>query len=217
LHIRYRAAASFRVLGMEWVAKKPEFIGGLDEVACRCKTAAGRKLISGYKKFLDANGNRPPRFKDLDIADFVAAVPHIALGSVIKGKSCEFRIIGEELRGRMGFPAPRVNYYDYVPPNRVASVKRVMEMVVGIPCGFRADLEQIYSSGQSTLAEAIGLPLAPGRDGEDGQILFSDQMTEDLGFSADKKQTLLGANLVQRDLIDLGFGIDTTYEDLVRV
>ena len=201
---------------MEWVSKKPEFVGNLDQVRDRCKTAAGRRLIAGYSKYLRANGNKPPKFTDLDIADFAAITPHFALCSVIKDIRCEFRIIGENLRERMGFPVTRVNYYDYVPADRVASVKRIMETVVETPCGFRADLEQVYTSGQSTHAEAIGLPLAPARSGESGQILFSDQTTEDLGFSAEEKNTLLGANLLQRDFIDIGHGVDPTYEDLVR-
>ena len=202
---------------MEWIPKKPDIVRGLDQLLGRCRTVSGRQLITGYGKYLEANGNRPPKFTDLDIADFVVSVPNIALCSVIKDTSCEFRIIGEELRQRMGFPAARVNYYDYVPADRVASVKHVMETVVGIPCGFRADLEQVYSTGQTAQAEAVGLPLAPARDGEYGQILFSDQTTDDLGFGPEKKQTLLGANLLQRDFVDLGYGTDMSHEDLVRV
>ena len=201
---------------MEWVSKKPEFVGGLDRVAERCKTESGRSLIASYSKYLQSNGNRPPKFSDLDIADFATITPHFALCSVIKDQRCEFRIIGESLRERMGFPANRVNYYDYVPANRVASVKRIMETVVETPCGFRADLEQVYTSGLTTYAEAVGLPLAPVRNGESGQILFSDQTTEDIGFGAKEECTLLGANLLQRDFIDIGYGVDSTYEDLVR-
>lgn len=201
---------------MGWVPKKPEFVGNLDEVAERCKTDSGRCLIASYAKYLRANGNQPPRFTDLDIADFVASVPFIAVCSVIRGKSCRFRLIGENLRERMNFPKPNVNYYDYVPTDRVASVKRVMEMVIDLPCGFRADLEQVYTSGQMTFAEAIAMPLAPAREGEDGQILFSDQTTEDLGFGTKQVHTLMGANLLRRDLVDLGHGVDPSYEDLVR-
>lgn len=201
---------------MEWVSKKPEFVGGLDRVADRCKTESGRRLIAGYLKYLHANGNHPPKFTDLDIADFATITQHFALCSVIKDQRCEFRIIGENLRERMGFPVTRVNYYDYVPADRVASVKRIMETVVETPCGFRADLEQVYTSGQTTYAEAVGLPLAPVRSGESGQILFSDQTTEDLGFSDKEESTLLGANLLRRDFIDIGYGVDPTYEDLVR-
>lgn len=202
---------------MEWVSKKPEFVGNLDEISARCKTESGRRLIAGYAKYLHANGNHPPKFTDLDISDFAASTPHIALGSVIKDHRCEFRIIGENLRERMSFPTARVNYYDYVPADRVASVKRVMEMVVETPCGFRADLQQVYTSGQLMYAEAVALPLAPARDGEAGQILFSDQTTEDLGFGPKENQALLGANLVRRDIIDIGHGIDHTFEDMVRV
>lgn len=201
---------------MEWVSKKPEFVGDLDRIVDRCKTASGRSLIASYSKYFRLNGNSPPKFSDLDIADFTAIAPHFALCSVIKDMRCEFRIIGENLRERMGFPATRVNYYDYVPTNRVASVKRIMETVVETPCGFRADLEQVYTSGQTTYAEAVGLPLVPARSGESGQILFSDQTTEDIGFGAKEECTLLGANLLQRDFIDIGYGVDPTYEDLVR-
>lgn len=202
---------------MKWVSRKPEFVGDLDQVHGRCTNHSARRLIAGYTKHFQANGGRPPKFTDLDIADFALSTPHMALCSVIKGDRCEFRIIGEELRERMGRPAAFVNYYDYVPANRVASVRRVMEMVVETPCGFRADLEQVYTSGQSTKAEAVGLPLAPARADEAGQILFSDQMTDDLGFNPGEERTLLGANLLKRDMIDIGFGIDPSYEDLVRV
>lgn len=202
---------------MKWISRKPEFVGGLDQVAARCKTDSARHLAHAYKSYFDANGGRPPKFTDLDIADFIPSVPTIAVCSVIKNTSCQFRIIGEDLRQRMGFPVTRVNYYDYVPADRVASVRRIMEMVVRKPCGFRADLEQVYTSGQTMHAEAIALPLAPARDGEDGQILFSDQTTEDLGYGAKEKHTLLGANLLKRDLVDLGFGVDSRYEDLVRI
>lgn len=212
-----REAGNLKDLDMPWISKKPEIIGGLDQISDRCKTDSARALVSSYTKYLEANDNKPPKFTDLDIADFLPSVPNIALCSVIKDTSCQFRIIGEDLRERMGFPVTRVNYYDYVPADRVASVKRVMEMVVETPCGFRADLEQVYTSGQTMRAEAIGLPLAPARDGEDGQILFSDQTTEDLGFGVKQLKTLLGANLLSRDLVDIGFGVDIGYEDLVRM
>ena len=52
--------------------------------------------------------------------------------------------------------------------------------------------------------------------GVDGFILFSDQA---LGRRAGAPATpprLLGANVRRRDLIDLGFGVDTGFRDLVH-
>jgi len=90
-----------------------------------------------------------------------------------------------------------------------------MNMVVQVPCGFRAEIEQQYSGRLVRRIEAMAMPLASEEPGVDGFILFGDcEIEADVGV-VPEDTTLVGANVVKRQVIDLGHGIDPTFHDIV--
>jgi hypothetical protein len=151
------------------------------------------------------------------LAPFVAAVPHFALLAVTLSGPCVYRLAGETLQQRLGFDPKGHDYYDFVPQVRLAHARRAMEMMIRRPCGFCALVEQTYEDGATRTIETLGLPLADNEPGADGFILFADcALPEPASYQAPGKRWL-GANILRRDLIDLGFGVDSDFVDLVRV
>ncbi|MBK8157771.1 MAG: hypothetical protein IPK59_02905 [Rhodospirillaceae bacterium] len=121
------------------------------------------------------------------------------------------------MKERVGFNVKGRNYYDFVPSERRVSAARAMHMVIETPCAFRAEIRQTYSGGHGLVIEATGFPLQSEEPGVDGFILFADQAIEpDMRFH-DGHPQLVDANVIRRDLIDLGSGIDQTFEDIVQI
>jgi hypothetical protein len=200
---------------MTWRPKSPLHAGRLDGALPRYRTEACRKLAEGYGTLLAANGGTVPAKNTLDLAQFIKAVPHLALCAITKPNLCLYRVAGEQLKERIGFNPVGANYYDFVPEERRAYAARAMHMVIDTPCAFRAEIRQSYSNGLSLVIEATGFPLLATEPGVDGFIIFADQAIEstiDLTFN---EHRLLGANVEQRDLIDLGHGIDADFIDVV--
>lgn len=164
----------------------------------------------------EAAGGAIPSKNHLEMQTFVRAMPHLALVAVTKPDKCVYRIAGERLKERVGFNLVGRNYYDFVPPERRAFAARAMHMVLETPCAFRAEIQQSYTGGVGIMIEATGFPLRAEESGVDGFILFADQAIDpaDDFFDADPK--LQGANVTRRDLIDLGFGIDEAFEDMIQ-
>jgi len=201
---------------MPWTERPPDRTIPLDAAAGACRTEAARGLAAGWTRLYREAGRIPSK-SGLDPAAFVAALPHVALCAVRVGESCVWRITGEALKDRMGFDPRGRDYYDFVPPERRLHATRAMDMVVTVPSGFRAEIVQRYSGGRVLSVEAVGLPLLSSERGVDGFILFADQaLPATEGVSSDPSR-MLGANVVRRDLIDLGFGVDDGFRDLVRV
>ena len=122
---------------------------------------------------------------------------------------------GKDLKARMGFNPTGANYYDYVPEERRRFAADAMHMVIDTPCAFRAEVRQSYSTGLSLIIEATGFPLISNEAGVDGFIIFADQAVDDSIEIHTDRRRLLGANVEQRDLIDLGAGIKTDFVDMV--
>jgi hypothetical protein len=200
---------------MTWRPRKPTHAGSLDQALPRYRTEACRKLAEGYGALLAANAGAIPGKGELDIAQFVAAVPHLALCAITKPDLCLYRIAGEELKARMGFNPTGRNYYDFVPAERRAYAAEAMHMVIDTPCAFRAEIRQSYSTGQTLVIEATGFPLATREAGIDGLIIFADQAMESAADLTFDPHRLVGANVEQRDLIDLGAGVRTDFIDMV--
>lgn len=199
---------------MTWQPRPPFHAGKLAEAMGRFRTDACRTLASGYAGLLDANQGHVPTKNDLDIGRFVRAMPHMALCAVTKPDRCIYRVAGEALKTRLGFNPTGQNYYDFVPAERRSIAARAMHMVIDTPCAFRAEIRQDYSNGLSLTVEAVGFPLLADEPNVDGFILFADQAIESTVELARAEHRLLGANVVQRDLIDLGAGIDTGFVDM---
>lgn len=201
---------------MGWTPQKPNRAGTLRDAMSAYRTPACRALAAGYLAMLEAAQGRVPRKSDLDLANFAVVMPHLALVAVSKPDRCIYRIAGERLKERVGLNLTGRNYYDFVQPERREIAARAMHMVIETPCAFRAEIRQTYSGDVSLMIEASGFPLLSTENGVDGFILFADQGIEQLDDLLTPHPILQGASLRRRDLIDLGFGIDETFEDLIE-
>lgn len=201
---------------MEWREQKPASVTTLDALLPEFRTTATRAYAQGYLALREQAGGALPSKTGLDMGRMVKAIPHFALVAVTFGDGCVYRLTGEALQERIGFNPVGRNYYDFVPEPRRAYAARAMEMAVRLPCGFRALVQQNYDDGATRTVETLGLPLAGREPGIDGYILFADQALPDpVTYSAPSKRWL-GADIVRRDLIDLGFGVDPDFVDRVR-
>ncbi|MCR9256181.1 MAG: hypothetical protein NXI16_08810 [Alphaproteobacteria bacterium] len=200
----------------DWTRQPPRSVVTLDRAETIVQTDAGRSLVAGYRRMLAAAHPSLPDRHALDLGDFIDAVPHLALCAIHMPDQCVYRIVGEELKARIGFNPTGQNYYDLVPVERRPFAQRSMNMVIETSCGFVAEIEQTYSDDRTKAIEAVALPLG-GRAGDaDGYILFADQEVRTGRPRETEERVLLGANVVRRDLIDLGFGVDESFEDLVH-
>ncbi|MEQ9641587.1 MAG: hypothetical protein RIM84_16300 [Alphaproteobacteria bacterium] len=202
---------------MAWTARKPDIVTDLADAARHCRSAVGGRLVSSYVAFMAEAGGAVPAKNGLDLSRLAKALPDLMLAAVTKPDRWICRLAGERVRQRLGRSPVGGNYYDIVPPERRANAMHAMNMVIDVPCGFRAEIEQMHRDGVIRLSEAVALPLSSEEPGVDGFILFADSHIEDVG-SADPDpggRFITGANVTRRDLIDLGFGVDETFEDLV--
>ncbi|WP_374382701.1 PAS domain-containing protein [Dongia sp.] len=200
---------------MNWISKKPLQAGLLADALTSFRTPSCRSLAEGYLTLLERSGRAIPQKNDLDLANFVTAMPHLALVAITKPDKCIYRIIGQRLRERLGVPKGS-NYYDFVPMERRQHAARAMHMVIEQPCAFRAEIRQVYQGGKHIWIEATGFPLRSEEPGVDGFILFADQQIERQTDCHHDGSSLETADLVHRELIDLGFGVDHSFEDMVR-
>lgn len=201
---------------MEWRELKPASVGTLEALLPDLRTPATRAFAEGYSSLrAQANGALPSK-AGLDLTRLARAIPHFALVAITFGGACVYRLAGEALQERIGFNPTGRNYYEFVPEARRAHAARAMEMVLRIPCGFRALVQQVYDDGATRTIETLGLPLADREPGIDGFILFADQALPDPATYQSPGKRWLGASLQRRDLIDLGFGVDRDFVDLVR-
>lgn len=179
------------------------------------RTEPCRDLAAAYLELLAEGGGLVPAKGELDVTRLPRAVPHLVLAAITKPDKCIYRVVGEAVKSRMGVNPVGLNYYDFVPPERLAHARRAMHMVIDTPCGFRVELEQIYGNGLSRQVEGLALPLRSAQPGIDGFIVFGDCQIGPSERIAEPGVVLFGASVVRRDLIDIGFGVDETFEDLV--
>ena len=171
-------------------------------------------MAGAYADMLALSRTRIPPKNGLDPHGFSSALSNVALTAIVIGESCTYRIAGEELRERYAQKLVGKNYYDIVPPERREHAMRGMELVIQTPCGFRAELVQEFADGQRSLAEVCAFPLGSDEPGVDGFVLFANQDIKAPPRSAHRTE-MVRSVLIKRDLIDLGFGIDEGFVDLV--
>lgn len=201
---------------MTWTYKEPDYIDSLDAAFDRFKSASARALAKGFVVQMESSAGRIPTYGELDLSNFPSALEHAILCAIKKPDRCTYKIVGEAVKQRLGFNPAGRNYYDFVPEERLEQAKRAMHMVIDTPCGFRAEIQQAFSDGRSILIEALALPIVKSTEEMDGMILFCDQAIERLDSPGREKSAYLGSNVVHRDLIDLGFGIDKEFRDRMQ-
>jgi hypothetical protein len=201
---------------MAWTEKPPATIVALADLAPLLRTDSAKFLASGYAKLLAASGGAIPSKASLDLSPIARMLADVALVAIEAPDRCIFRLVGENLKNRMGFDPTNLNYYDLVPDIRRGYAQRAMNMVIGRPMGFRADITQVYSSGEALTIETLGMPLASNESGVEGFILFADEAQSRWDRRLAAGTRLLGANVVRRDLVDIGFGVDADFRDLVE-
>lgn len=214
---------------MHWVTRKPFLRVALADSLPIYRTAASRQVAEAYAALLAAAGGGLPAKGRLDVTRLARAIPHLVLCAITLPDRCIYRLAGEEVKGRIGRNPVGLNYYDFVPPERRAHAMRAMNMVIEVPCAFRAEIEQAYSDGTARLVEAVAFPLKSEQPGVDGFILFAESAigagvgggtgggtgAGEAPWRPAPGARLVGTTVTRRDLIDLGFGVDESFEDLV--
>lgn len=201
---------------MAWTEKPPTATVALADLAPLLRTDSAKILAAGYKQLLVATGGAIPSKASLDLAPIARMLADAALVAIETPDRCIYRLVGENLKNRIGFDPTGLNYYDLVPAIRRLYAMRAMNMVIAKPMGFRADIAQIYSSGEALTIESLGMPLASNEQGVAGFILFADEAQSRWDRRLAEGTRLLGANVVRRDLVDIGFGVDPDFRDLVE-
>jgi hypothetical protein len=201
---------------MAWTEKPPIVIVAIADLAPLLRTESAKILASGYAQLLAAGGGAIPPKASLDLAPIARMLADAALVAIEAPDRCAYRLVGENLKNRMGFDPTGLNYYDLVPKIRRDYAIRAMNMVINRPMGFRADIAQVYSSGEALATESLGMPLASNEPGVAGFILFADEAQSRWDHRLAEGTRLLGANVLRRDLVDIGFGVDTDFRDLIE-
>ncbi len=201
----------------DWVEQSPASIVPLESAEQVCQFSYGKEAVRWYFARLRDVGGRIPRKNGLDLRGLENALPFCTLLAVTADGRCLFRLTGEQMLQRIGFNPAGMDYYDLVPEIRRPYARWAMTMVVSIPSSFHCLIEQRYSSGETVMIESIGFPLASDDPAIEGFILFVEDAVSRWNRLEEPGARLLGANVTLRNLIDIGFGVDETYRDLVQV
>jgi hypothetical protein len=202
---------------MNWTTQQPNVFGSIEAVLSRFRTEGCRALAEGYQALMEQGAGEIPAKNGLDISKIVPAIPHLVLAAVTKPDQCIYRLAGEALMTRIGVNPKGRNYYEFVPKERFAHASHAMHMVIDQPSAFRAEISQQYSDGRVWMIEVLAVPLTSEDPEVDGFILFADcEINRQISALAPERR-LVGANILVRDLIDLGYGVDANFVDRVLV
>lgn len=201
---------------MTWVRQPPRRIVPIAEVPDLLRTSAPRVMAEAYAAMIREGGGSIPRKAKLDVSRFVSALPNVALFAVTLPDLCIYRVVGETWKQRIGMNPVGKNYLDFVADERKASAKESLRDLITIPSAFRVIIEQVYSGGRKANLEALAVPLASDESGIDGFTLFASELIAPIRFGPGEERVVLGANVIERDLIDLGHGVNREFVDMVR-
>lgn len=201
---------------MVWIRQKPRSTVKLADAPGLFRTTAPRILAQGYAGLMRDGGGAVPRKAGLDISRFTTALTNIVLFAVIKPDQCIYRIVGETWKQRIGMNPTGRNYLDFVARERRESAVASVLDLIDVPSAFRVIIEQHYAAGKTAMLEVLAVPLLSDEPGIDGFTIFAAQLVAPIYFGNDEDRMVLGANVVERDLIDIGFGVNEDFVDLVR-
>lgn len=198
-----------------WISRKPGHHADMNVALPSFVTRGCRLLATGYARLIQNNGGNIPAKNGLDISSFGPIMANTALAAVTLSSACTFRIAGEGIRERFAQRLVGTDYYDLVDPARRRCAMQSMDMVVSFPCAFRVELLQKYDNGEERRAEACAFPLFSDEPGIDGFIMFANDEIDRARRISAIRPVLTKSWVIHRELIDLGFGFDKNFEDLV--
>ena len=198
-----------------WISRKPDYHADITAAIPHFVTRSCTLLATGYAKLLQDSGHTIPTKNGLDISSFAPIMTDLALAAITLDSACVFRIAGEGIRQRFAHKLVGTDYYNLVDPARRSSAIEAMDMIVRTPCAFRVELLQQYENGEERRAEACVFPLRSEEPDIDGFALFANSEIDPPRGPAAMHPILSEFQVVRRDLIDIGFGLDEGFTDLV--
>ncbi|MCR9256112.1 MAG: PAS domain-containing protein [Alphaproteobacteria bacterium] len=201
---------------MNHVKRKPADIFSFAETQHHLKHEVNRTLYNYYRGLLEVEGGIPARGQ-IDPIELSSILSNIVLFDVHRDGRVTFRLVGSDLRHRLGRDVVGMEYQILVQPERAESATRALTMVVDVPQGFRVDLFHRYPQGFSVPVEAVAFPLKSETKEYRGHVILCDgELERDDPRAVEVSATEIEfAAALKRDMIDLGFGYDDDFYDLV--
>jgi len=175
----------------------------LDLVSPRCR------LFHDYWWQLRDMAEGPlPSKSDFDPAAMTAALPNIVLHDMSTPGKPIMRLVGTAITSRMGFDATGRCYLDFVEEDRKASALAALESMARVPCGMKVLIESRFGSGETTVAESLGYPLATPEDAPP-TLMFVDDLVAPAKFYNQREHPMERFGVLERTYVDIGFGTGT--------
>lgn len=198
-----------------WIKQGPRSTVLIGDADALFETDAARSLSQEYQTLILASEERIPLKKDFDPIRLGVATNHLFIFAVTKPDICIVRLAAEGARNHTGPYVKGNNYYDNVPEDRRKIAIKAMHMAIDTPCAFRVEAKHRYDDGRTRIFESLLVPLASEESGVDGFLIGSSQP---IGEDSEKilpTGKSSGNVILCRDLIDIGFGVDDSFYDLV--
>lgn len=198
-----------------WISRKPDYHSDIMVALPHFVTSSCALLATGYAELMQKNEGTIPSKNGLDISRFGSVMGNLALAALTLESTCTVRIAGEGVRERFSHKLVGTNYYSLVNPALRSNTMQSIDMVVSTPCAYRVEMLQKYDNGEEYRIEFCAFPLLSDEPGVDGFIIFADGEIDQMRPAATIRPVLIQSQVIQRELIDLGFGLDESFEDLV--
>jgi hypothetical protein len=198
-----------------WRPQRPEAVTDLGGASAYCHTDVCRATLAGYGTLLAANRGAIPRKSALDLRLFRGAIANMSLLAISRPDRCIYRVAGEHVQQRFGTNPVGRNFYDLLPEGRRESAIRGFNAVIDKPYGYWAMFQETYDSGLIGQVEGVGVPFLSDEPGVDCFALIVSQEVGHEARLAPERRLRIGSDVRRRVLIDLGYGVDEQYVDMV--
>ena len=202
---------------MNLVSRKPGLFTTPEEAMQAMQTEVCRRFMQAYCADLSAAGSPENLTKRaFDAVRYTGSMPYMMLTEVIDRNTMPVRIVGEAMTDHVGARLKGSNYLDFVVPRRRETVSDLLTGCITWPFGYRVIYDISYRDGLPKRMEAAGVPLRPEAGARRiGHLLCVEVPYGRTNACLNIDQVPLHVDIIERQLIDLGHGVDESFSDLV--
>jgi hypothetical protein len=163
-----------------------------------------RILITHWSE-IRRSGALVPLETDIDLRELQRVLPSLTIMDIREPAALMVAVMGRERRARYPTEVTGGRWYDFIPPEAVATAKAIIELLIATPCGVYYRYGITAAKGAVFAGEALVLPMRTAQS-DKPTASISVAHVEDGG----KMVYPLKLDSLSFDFIDIGAGVPPT-------